>query len=106
MKAEPVKVKNITIRIRDLKEALDEAKEVMKKLERGKKVEKHDGITFESLEAMRKVLTGERLKILKTRRLSERNAPPRSMSWQSSWAATERTRSTTFNIWRRSALSI
>jgi predicted transcriptional regulator len=66
MKAEPVKVKNITIRIRDLKEALDEAKEVMKKLERGKKVEKHDGITFESLEAMRKVLTGERLKILKT----------------------------------------
>jgi predicted transcriptional regulator len=61
-----MKVKNITVRIQSLKEVLDEAKEVMKKLERGKKVEKHEGISFESLEVMRKVLTEERLKILRT----------------------------------------
>ncbi len=61
-----MKVKNITIRTQSLKEVLDEAKEVMKKLERGKKMEEHEGVSFESLEAMRKVLTEERLKILKT----------------------------------------
>ena len=61
-----MKVKNVTIRIKSLEDVLDEAKGVMQKLERGEKVKKHEGISFENLEAMRKALTDERLRILKT----------------------------------------
>jgi predicted transcriptional regulator len=61
-----MKVKNVTIRIKSLEDIFNEAKTVMKKLERGKKVKKHEGSSFESLDSMRKVLTEERLKILKT----------------------------------------
>jgi predicted transcriptional regulator len=61
-----MKVKNVTIRIKSLEDVLDEAKGVMQKLERGEKVKKHEGISFENLEAMRKALTEERLRLLKT----------------------------------------
>jgi predicted transcriptional regulator len=61
-----MKVKNIKIAIKSDAEFFKEVKEVWKKLEGGEKVKKHEGISFESLEAMRKVLTEERLKILKT----------------------------------------
>lgn len=61
-----MKVKNVTIRIKSLEDIFNEAKDVMKKLKRGEKVKKHEGISFESLDSMRKVLTEERLKILKT----------------------------------------
>jgi predicted transcriptional regulator len=60
-----VKIKNIRIAIRGEKELFEEVKEVWGKLERGKKVKKHQAIYFESLDAMRKVLTEERLKIVK-----------------------------------------
>jgi len=59
-------VKNVTIRIKSLEDVLTEAKGVMKKLERGKQVEKHEGVSFASLDDMRKALTEERLRILKT----------------------------------------
>ncbi len=61
-----MKVRDVRIRIKNLEEVLSEAKEVMKKLERGEKVKKHEGISFESLDAMRKVLTEERIRVLKT----------------------------------------
>jgi predicted transcriptional regulator len=61
-----MRVRDVKIRIKNLEEVLNEAKEVMKKLERGEKVKKHEGISFESLDAMRKVLTEERIRVLKT----------------------------------------
>ncbi|MBI5196517.1 MAG: ArsR family transcriptional regulator [Nitrospirae bacterium] len=61
-----MKIRNIKISIKSDDELFNEVKEVCGKLERGEKVKKHEGISFESIEAMRKVLTEERLKILKT----------------------------------------
>ncbi len=61
-----MKVKNITIRIKSLEDVLKEAKGVMKRLERGKAVGKHEGVSFASMDDMRKALSEERLKILKT----------------------------------------
>jgi predicted transcriptional regulator len=60
-----MRVKNIKIAIKGEKELFDEVKEVWRKLERGEKVKKHEAIYFESLDAMRKVLTEERLRIVK-----------------------------------------
>ena len=61
-----MKVKNIKISIKSDKELFKEVKEVWRKVGKGEKVKKHEGISFESLEDMRKVLTEERLKILKS----------------------------------------
>ena len=61
-----MKVRNIKISIKSDEELFNEFKDVWKKLEKRDKVRKHEGISFESLEAMRKVLTEERLRILKT----------------------------------------
>lgn len=60
-----MRVKNIRIAIRGEKELFDEVKDVWGKLERGEKVKKHQAIYFEGLDVMRKVLTEERLKIVK-----------------------------------------
>ncbi|WP_333652296.1 HVO_A0114 family putative DNA-binding protein [Dissulfurispira sp.] len=61
-----MKVKNVTVGIKSIEEVLKDAKEVMKKLERGEKVKKRkSGIYFESLEVMRKAITTERVRILK-----------------------------------------
>ncbi len=61
-----MKVKNVTVRIKSLEDIFEEAKDVMKRLEKGEKVKKHEGISFKDLDVMRKVLTEERLRILKT----------------------------------------
>ncbi|GAB63011.1 MAG: ArsR family transcriptional regulator [Candidatus Jettenia sp.] len=61
-----MKVKNVMVRIKSLEDVFEEAKDVMKRLEKGEKVKKHEGISFENLDVMRKVLTEERLRILKT----------------------------------------
>lgn len=61
-----MKVKNIKIAIKSKEYFFNEVKEVFGKLEKGEKVKKHEGVSFENLETMRKVLTEERLKILKT----------------------------------------
>ncbi|HHT9146767.1 MAG TPA: HVO_A0114 family putative DNA-binding protein, partial [Candidatus Wunengus sp. YC61] len=58
--------KNIKIAIKSDKELFNEIKEVWDKLEKGEKVKKHAGISFTNLDVMRKVLTEERLRILKT----------------------------------------
>ncbi|MDO8141579.1 MAG: hypothetical protein Q6358_08775, partial [Candidatus Brocadiales bacterium] len=60
-----MKVKNIKIAIKSDKELFNEIKEVWNKLEKGEKVKKHVGISFANLDVMRKVLTEERLRILK-----------------------------------------
>ncbi|GBE33344.1 marR family protein [bacterium BMS3Bbin05] len=61
-----MKVRNMKISIKSDEELFNEVKEVCGKLERGEKVKKHEGISFESLGAMRKILTEKRLRILKT----------------------------------------
>ncbi|MBI4826194.1 MAG: MarR family transcriptional regulator [Nitrospirae bacterium] len=61
-----MRVRDIKISIKTRDELFDEVKGVWGKLEKGKKVSRHEGISFESLDAMRKVLTEKRLKILKT----------------------------------------
>jgi predicted transcriptional regulator len=60
-----VRVRNFRFSIKGEKDLFDEVKDVWGKLERGEKVKKHQAIYFESLDAMRKVLTEERLKIVK-----------------------------------------
>ncbi len=60
-----MRVKNIKIAIKGEKELFNEVKEVWKKLDRGETVKKHEAIYFESLDAMRKILTEERLRIVK-----------------------------------------
>jgi predicted transcriptional regulator len=61
-----MRVKNVTIGIRSIQDALSDAQDVMERLERGEKVRKRKaGIYFESLEVMRKAITAERLRILK-----------------------------------------
>lgn len=61
-----MRVKNIKISIKSDKELFEEIKTVTEKLELGEKVKKHEGISFDNLETMRKILTDARLKILKT----------------------------------------
>src|SRR3989304_71494 len=60
-----MKVKNIKIAIKSDEEILKEIKEVVKKIESGEKVKKREGVSFDSIDSMRKVLTEERLKILR-----------------------------------------
>jgi len=61
-----MKVKNIKIAIKSDEAILKEIKEAVKKVESGEKVKKHEGISFDSIDSMRKVLTEERLRILRT----------------------------------------
>jgi predicted transcriptional regulator len=65
-----MKVRNIKITIKSDKEIFEEVKDAWQKVERGEKVKKHEGLYFENIEAMRKALTEERLRILKTIRKS------------------------------------
>ena len=61
-----MRVKNMKISIKSDEELFQEVKDVWEKVEKGEKVKKHEGISFDSLEDMRKVLTKKRLNILKT----------------------------------------
>lgn len=60
-----MKVKNIKVAIKSDDEIFNDIKDVVGKIERGEKVKKHEGISFDSIDAMRKVLTEERLKVLR-----------------------------------------
>jgi predicted transcriptional regulator len=59
-------VKKINIGIKSLNESLEDFADTWKKLESGEKVKKEEGIYFESIDAVRSVLTNNRLLILKT----------------------------------------
>ena len=61
-----MRVKNIKLAIKGEGEVFDEVKEIWGKLQRNEKVKKHEAIYFDNLDAMRKVLTEERLRIVKT----------------------------------------
>jgi len=61
-----MRVKNIKLAIKGEGELFDEVKEIWGKLQRNEKVKKHEAIYFDNLDAMRKVLTEERLRIVKT----------------------------------------
>ena len=60
-----MRVKNIKIAIKSEKELFDEVKGVWKKVQRREKVRKNEAVYFENFEAMRKILTDERMRILK-----------------------------------------
>ena len=59
-------IKKINIGIKSLNETLEDFADTWKKLESGKKIKKEEGIYFESIDAVRSVLTNNRLLILKT----------------------------------------
>jgi predicted transcriptional regulator len=61
-----MRVKNIKIAIKSDPMLFSEIKRVWNSLEKGEKVQKHKGVYFENLDTMRKVLTEERLRVLKT----------------------------------------
>jgi len=69
-----MKIRRIEIGIKPLKESLHEFAVVWDKLQHGEKVEKRTGIYFESIDAMRKVLTNKRLTILKVIKEEEPNS--------------------------------
>ncbi len=66
-----MKIKKIDIGIKGLKESLSDFAATWKKLESEKKAKKEEGIYFESVDALRAVLTNKRLLILKTIREKE-----------------------------------
>ena len=60
-----MRVKSIRIAIKDEKELFNEVKGVWQKVQKGEKVKKTEAVYFENFEAMRKILTDERIRILK-----------------------------------------
>jgi predicted transcriptional regulator len=58
-------LKTIRIRLKSVEQALDEAISTMKAIEKGKKVKPRKGEYFESLEAVRSLLTENRLSLLR-----------------------------------------
>jgi predicted transcriptional regulator len=61
-----MRVRDIRVSIKTKEDLFNEVKEVWGRLEREEKIKKHEGISFENIEAMRKILSEERLRILKT----------------------------------------
>ena len=59
-----MRIKRVKIGIKSLEDVLGNAREVMKRLERGEKVKKESGIYFENLDAFRRILTEKRLEML------------------------------------------
>ena len=60
-----MKVKKIDIGIKGLRESLEDFAETWKSLGAGRRVKKHEGIYFDSIDNMRAILTNNRLLILK-----------------------------------------
>jgi predicted transcriptional regulator len=59
-----MKIKKVQIGIKSIESVLEDAKETMKKIERGEKVREQAGVYFSSFEAFRKALTPKRLGLL------------------------------------------
>lgn len=60
-----MKIKNVRLEIQAEEEFISEVKRDLKKIAKGESVKNRSTISFESLKAMRKFITDERLKILK-----------------------------------------
>jgi predicted transcriptional regulator len=58
--------RDVKASIKTKEDLFNEVKEVWGRLESGEQIKKHEGISFENIEAMRKILSEERLRILKT----------------------------------------
>jgi predicted transcriptional regulator len=65
-RGQPMKIRDIRISIKTKEDLFNEVKGVWERLEKGDQVKKHEEISFENIEAMRKILSEERLRILKT----------------------------------------
>ena len=61
-----MRVRDVRVSIKTKEDLFNEVKEVWGRLEKGEQIKKHEGISFENIEAMRKILSEERLRILKT----------------------------------------
>jgi predicted transcriptional regulator len=61
-----MRVRDVRVSIKTKEDLFNEVKEVWGRLERGEQIKKHEGISFENIETMRKILSEERLRILKT----------------------------------------
>ena len=61
-----MKVRDVRVSIKSKEGLLNEVKGVWKKIERGGSMKRHERISFENTEAMRKILSEGRLRILKT----------------------------------------
>jgi predicted transcriptional regulator len=59
-----MKVKNIKLTIKDRKTVLKEFAEILAKARRGEKIERHEEISFENIDTLRKVLTEKRMELL------------------------------------------
>ncbi len=59
-----MKVKNITVEIKPLKDVLKEAAEVMGKIKKGKYVKPRKGLSFGSVESFREFFTPKRIELL------------------------------------------
>lgn len=57
-------LKTIRIRLKSVDQALDDAVSIMKTIDQGKSVKPRKGVYFENLEAVRRVLTENRLALL------------------------------------------
>ncbi len=62
-----MRVRDIKISIKSDEDIFKEVKGVWEKIEKGEKVKKHEGVSFESIDDMRKVLTEENTKNYKER---------------------------------------
>ncbi|MBI5100589.1 MAG: hypothetical protein HZB33_01950 [Nitrospirae bacterium] len=61
-----MKVKNVTIGIKSVRDVLEDTGDVMARIERGERVSRRKpGVYFENLDVMRKAITAERLRLLK-----------------------------------------
>jgi predicted transcriptional regulator len=61
-----MRAKKVKVGIKEVKEVLDDAKNVLKNLENNEKLKKEVGVYFSSFEAFRKALTPKRLELLHT----------------------------------------
>ncbi|MEK6527801.1 MAG: hypothetical protein AABZ36_02810 [Nitrospirota bacterium] len=60
-----MKIKNVRLEIQDEDKFISEVRRDLKKIGKGESVKNRSTLSFESLKAMRKFITDERLKILK-----------------------------------------
>ncbi len=60
-----MKIKNVRLEIQDENEFISEVKKDLKKIAKGESIKNQSTLSFESLKAMRRFITDERLKILK-----------------------------------------
>jgi predicted transcriptional regulator len=61
-----MKIKKVRLEIQDENEFISEVKRDLKKIAKGESIKNQSTLSFESLKAMRRFITDERLKILKT----------------------------------------